>query len=289
MRLFKGDCYLEFELDDGQLLTFDQVNEEYNRRLDVDFDCLKTQSSHPNKSSATIYGLNQENRNLITTRAKKVRLYAGYDVLKLIATGDIVFSAAKQVAPDWALDVIFGDGQTPFKESKTSISFSEGTSVKDILNKLSQNLGLAIREFPSELKEQINSGLSLSGLTKDMLDIITKDFGLDWSIQDDELLVTRSEQSANYDIIVISGDSGLIETPQATPTGVKFKAQLNPDIRPKGIVEIQSESWSVENGQAAIAISDKREFNGQYQVRNVTYSGNNYGGPFEVMVEAVTL
>ena len=72
-----------------------------------------------------------------------------------------------------------------------------------------------------------------------------------------------------------------------TPTGVNFTCQLNPDIRPKGLIEINSESWTVDNGQSAIAIDDSRDFNGRYQVRNVTFSGNNYGGPFQAMVEAV--
>ncbi|WAX23099.1 hypothetical protein pA_gene0058 [Vibrio phage 13VT501A] len=287
MRLFKGDCYVEFVLDTGETLAFDDINEEYGRRLDVDFNCLKTQSSHPNKSSARIYGINESNRNLITSRAKKIRLFAGYDVLKLIATGDIVISTPKYEQPDWSIEVIFGDGQSAYQNSRTTISFSEGTSVKDIISKLSQNMGLAIRQLPDQLKESINSGLSLSGLTKDAMDIITKDFGLDWSIQDDEIVVTQSDKSANYDIVVINGSSGLIGTPLATPTGVNFTAQLNPDIRPKGIIEINSDSWSVDNGQSAIAINDNRKFNGKYQVRNVTYSGNNYGGPFEVMVEAV--
>lgn len=287
MRLFKGDCYVEFVLDTGETLVFDDINEEYGRRLDVDFNCLKTQSSHPNKSSARIYGINESNRNLITSRAKKIRLFAGYDVLKLIATGDIVITTPKYEQPDWSIEVIFGDGQSAYQSSRTTISFSEGTSVKDIISKLSQNMGLAIRQLPEKLKESINSGLSLSGLTKDAMDIITKDFGLDWSIQDDEIVVTQSEKSANYDIVVINGSSGLIGTPLATPTGVNFTAQLNPDIRPKGIIEISSDSWAVDNGQSAIAINDNRKFNGKYQVRNVTYSGNNYGGPFEVMVEAV--
>lgn len=287
MRLFKGDCYVEFVLDTGETLVFDDINEEYGRRLDVDFNCLKTQSSHPNKSSARIYGINEDNRNLITSRAKKIRLFAGYDVLKLIATGDVVITTPKYEQPDWSIEVIFGDGQSAYQNSRTTISFSEGTSVKDIIAKLSQNMGLAIRQLPEQLKESINSGLSLSGLTKDAMDIITKDFGLDWSIQDDEIVVTQSEKSANYDIVVINGSSGLIGTPLATPTGVNFTAQLNPDIRPKGIIEINSDSWAVDNGQSAIAINDNRKFNGKYQVRNVTYSGNNYGGPFEVMVEAV--
>ena len=287
MRLFKGDCYVEFVLDTGETLVFDDINEEYGRRLDVDFNCLKTQSSHPNKSSARIYGINESNRNLITSRAKKIRLFAGYDVLKLIATGDIVIATPKYEQPDWSIEVIFGDGQSAYQNSRTTISFSEGTSVKDIISKLSKNMGLAIRQLPEQLKDSINGGLSLSGLTKDAMDIITKDFGLDWSIQDDEIVVTQSEKSANYDIVVINGSSGLIGTPLATPTGVNFTAQLNPDIRPKGIIEINSDSWAVDNGQSAIAINDNRKFNGKYQVRNVTYAGNNYGGPFEVMVEAV--
>lgn len=287
MRLFKGDCYVEFVLDTGEKLVFDDINEEYGRRLDVDFNCLKTQSSHPNKSSARIYGINESNRNLITSRAKRIRLFAGYNVLKLIATGDIVITTPKYEQPDWSIEVIFGDGQSAYQSSRTTISFSEGTSVKDIIAKLSQNMGLAIRQLPEQLKESINSGLSLSGLTKDAMDIITKDFGLDWSIQDDEIVVTQSEKSANYDIVVINGSSGLIGTPLATPTGVNFTAQLNPDIRPKGIIEINSDSWAVDNGQSAIAIDDNRKFNGKYQVRNVTYTGNNYGGPFGVTVEAV--
>jgi hypothetical protein len=287
MRLFKGDCYVEFVLDTGETLVFDEINKDYGRRLDVDFNCLKTQSSHPNKSSVCIYGLNESNRNTIISRAKKIRLMAGYDVLKLIATGDIVLATAKYKQPDWGVDIIFGDGQDAYQKSRTTISFSEGTKVKDVLTKLSSDMGLSVRQLPEDLNESINGGLSLFGLTKDSLDIITKDFDLNWSIQDEEIVITKDEQSANYDVIVINGSSGLIGTPMATPTGVNFTCQLNPDIRPKGLIEIQSESWTVDNGQSAISIDDNRSFNGRYQVRNITFSGNNYGGPFQGMVEAV--
>lgn len=286
MILLNGDCFVEFEFEDGSLLRLDQINEDYQRRLDIDFSILKTQSSHPNKSNVKIYNLNPTTRKLISQSAKKIRFFAGYEIIKQIAVGDIVFADSRQEPPNWVTEVFFGDGQDSFENSRTSITFSEGTSLKDILSKLSTNMGLVVKELPEALTETLNGSLSLEGLTKDMLDIVTRDFGLDWSIQDDELLVTKSQEPSGGQIIVINSTTGLLETPQITKIGIKFKSQLNPDTKPKGLIEIKSESWQVDSGQSAVFIDESKDYNGTYQCRNVEYSGNNYGGPFEVIVEA---
>ena len=286
MMLYKADAYIEIETD-TEIIKLDKLNTNYDKRLSIDFDCFKNESSQPNKSTVTVYNLNRDTRNLIARSAKKIRFYAGYnEVFKLVAAGDIVFADSKRQPPDVATVIVFGDGQFNYQESQSRISFPEGTAASEIITKLAQDFGLPVKELPDNLNDAINSGLSLDSLTKDALDLVTGEFGLNWSVQDEELVVLRESDPLNSSVIVIKPSTGLIETPIITAKGIKFKAQLNPDIRPRQLIQIESEDWQIDSNDTALLVDRDKSYNGLYQCRNVSYTGNNYGGPFDVEVEA---
>lgn len=316
MRLFKSDAYIEVDTD-GETIKLDQRDPIYGRRLVVEFDCLLTNSSHPNKGMVRIYGLRESTRRKIVTNGKKVRLYAGYDGNeKLICVGDLMFADSRKEGAEWILEMRFGDGATAFDNATTTISVSDGTSVQTVIDMLARDMGIVLKTAKDALAGVLNGSLSLDGLSKDQLDKFTADHGLTWSIQDEELQVTIANEPIDFEAIVISAATGLLESPQrlikppkqkkltkaggeqkekktrvkeADASGdIKFRAQLHPDLRPGKLVKLESVAFSVENSRDKTN-QDKpidTSYNGVYICKNVVFSGDNNGGAFDAIVEA---
>ncbi|MGL4755735.1 MAG: hypothetical protein ACRCXB_25555 [Aeromonadaceae bacterium] len=317
MRLFKSDAYIEVDTD-SETIKLDQRDPIYGRRLVVEFDCLLTNSSHPNKGMVRIYNLTESTRRKIVTNGKKVRLYAGYDGNeKLICVGDMMFADSRKEGSEWILEMRFGDGATAFDNATTTISVSDGTSVQTVIDMLARDMGIVLKTAKDALAGVLNGSLSLDGLSKDQLDKFTADHGLTWSIQDEELQVTVANEPIDFEAIVISAATGLLEAPQrlikppkpkkivksageskekkkvrvkeADAAGdIKFRAQLHPDLRPGKLVKLESVAFSVENSRDKTK-QDKpidTSYNGVYICKNVVFSGDNNGGAFDAIVEA---
>lgn len=316
MRLFKSDAYIEVDTD-SETIKLDQRDPIYGRRLVVEFDCLLTNSSHPNKGMVRIYNLTESTRRKIVTNGTKVRLYAGYDGNeKLICVGDLMFADSRKEGAEWILEMRFGDGATSFDNATTTISVSDGTSVQTVIDMLARDMGIVLKTAKDALAGVLNGSLSLDGLSKDQLDKFTADHGLSWSIQDEELQVTIANEPIDFEAIVISAATGLLESPQrlikppkqkkptkageeqqekkaivkdADASGdIKFRAQLHPDLRPGKLVKLESVAFSVENSKDKTK-QDKpidTSYNGVYICKNVVFSGDNNGGAFDAIVEA---
>ncbi|MGL4757684.1 MAG: hypothetical protein ACRCXB_35475, partial [Aeromonadaceae bacterium] len=208
-------------------------------------------------------------------------------------------------------------GATAFDNATTTISVSDGTSVQTVIDMLARDMGIVLKTAKDALAGILNGSLSLDGLSKDQLDKFTADHGLTWSIQDEELQVTVANEPIDFEAIVISAATGLLEAPQrlikppkpkkivkkageskdkkkvrvkeADAAGdIKFRAQLHPDLRPGKLVKLESVSFSVENSKDKTK-RDKpvdTSYNGVYICKNVVFSGDNNGGAFDAIVEA---
>ncbi|MGL4470292.1 MAG: hypothetical protein ACRCYD_09505 [Plesiomonas sp.] len=300
MRLFKGDAYIEVDTD-TETLKFDQRDAIYGRRLSLSFDCLLTDSKHPNKGVIRIRNLKESNRMKIVSLGKKVRLYAGYGIEKLISVGDLSFADSRKDGPDWVVEMRYGDGQTAYDNATTSVSVSDGTEVQTVVDMLARDMGIVLRASKDALSGVINGGLTLDGLTKDELETFTKDHGLTWSIQDDELRVVKRGKPIDNEVIVLSAATGLLEVQRLIKPpkkdgeskkeeekagDIKFRAQLHPDLRPGKLVQIESISYTIDNSDPKAAKKSNPSYNGLYICRNVLFTGVNDEGVFEVTCEA---
>lgn len=286
MRLFKPDCYAIITTNETRF-DLSPVSEATNRRLDMSFNVFATSASEPNDGECTIYNLTETTRNRIS-EGSKIEVYAGYDGnYKLISAGDIETVNNRKPSTDWATTISWGDGVRAYVDVNFSKSYKEGVKVSDILNDLTGSLGLAVNSVSSQLTEVLNGGLSVNGKTKDILNTITKDYGLEWSIQDEEVRVITQGAPIDNQAIVISQETGLLEFPQITEKGVDFVCQLNPDIRPSKIVNIKSvgSTRSLSADPAAAPLQESA--NGLQLVENVRFSGDNFGGAFQSKVRAV--
>lgn len=285
MRLFKPDCFAIITTEDVRL-DLSPVSEKTDRRLDMSFNCFLSETSEPNTGECTIYNLSETSRNFIQ-KGSKIEVFAGYDgAYKLISIGDVEYVNNRKPATDWATTISWGDGIRAYLDTNFSKSYKEGVNIKEILNDLSSSFGLSIDV--SEIKTAINGGLSISGKTKDILNKLTNDYGLTWSIQDEVVRVIDEGKPVDEEVIFISQDTGLLEFPQISEKGIDFVAQLNPDLRPNKLVNIKSlESVTIATTDP-LAKKLSSDANGINIVQTVRFVGDNFGGQFSAMCNCVS-
>jgi hypothetical protein len=285
LRFWKGYAYLVIEYD-GFERRFD-VEDQDGRLLALDFETKMTRSKEPNQGVFNLYNLSASTRMEIETDAKAVRCYAGYDGdAKLIYTGDLVFVNSIKQGPDWVTTLHCGDGFAAFTESVTSKTYAGGTEKQVVLDQIASDMGLVVKATKDAIGGALTGSLSMDGKSKDQLDVLTKDNGAEWSIQDGELNITQLGQPIDDIAVVLRADTGLLEHPTITDKGVNVKAQLNPDIRPGKLIKLEPIAVQVTPGQGQIP-ERGRDYAGLYLCQTVQFIGNNYGGPFDVNIEAV--
>jgi len=280
-QLFKGDAYAIITTD-TERIVLNSVN--MSRRLAIKFNITHTSDSHPNQGSCSIFNLSEHNRNNITENAKKIDIYAGYEELKLIGTGTIQNVNNIKISNEWETQIKFGDGQNNYQTAKFSKSFSSGFELKRIITDIAKSFGLAVSDV-SNIVEKIQSGLSLDGLSKDVLEELSKQVGFDWSIQDGTLKITDVGKPIDNNAIVVNAETGLLQHPEITERGVKVRVQLNPDIRPRKLIDVESISARITSEK----LKDMRNksANGVYICDTVQFMGDNFGGGFETFIDAI--
>jgi hypothetical protein len=285
LRFWKGYAYLVIEYA-GFDRRFD-LEDADGRLLALDFETKMTRSKEPNQGVFNVYNLSASTRLEIETDAKAVRCYAGYDGdAKLIYKGDLVFVSSIKQGTDWMTTMHCGDGFASFTQSITSKTYASGTEKQVILNQIASDMNLVVKATKDAIGGALTGTLSIDGKSKDQLDVLTKDNGAEWSIQDGELNITRIGQPIDDIAIVLRADTGLLEHPTITDKGVNIKAQLNPDIRPGKLIKLEPIAINVTPSGDKVP-ERGRDYAGLYLCQTVQFIGNNYGGPFDVNIEAV--
>lgn len=287
--LFKGDAYIKVETE-GEELDFSSLGEE-SRRLALDFSVNLTADSDPNDGEISIYNLSETSRNKISQEGTSVQVFAGYENLKLIGKGSIKNVSNEKLDTDWRTTISFGDGQKEYTEASISKSYKKGIKRKSIIGDIVGAMGLS-SSGDEGFTGKTEGAMSVDGLCKDVLTEKTKDWGMDWSIQDGEILFTKEgKENDKVEAEVIKASTGLLEHPDITERGVKFRTQLNPNLRPKSAIKLEPISSTQTNTKTTVGGEKaKPERNpsatGAYICEKVSFTGNNYGGAFDTTVDA---
>lgn len=280
-RLFNGDAYIVITTK-TERLDFSGLNN--GRRLALRFNVSQTKESKPNQSSLTIFNLSETSRNKIITEGVNVEIYAGYEDLLTIGSGSIQNVNNVKNRTDWETTISFGDGQKNYQQSKFSKSYTGGNDIKNIITDVAESFGLSIKNEVKKLTGKIDKGLTLDGLSKDVLDELAKQNDIKWSIQDAVLQLVDIGNPILKTAIVISSATGLLGHPIITERGVDIKTQLNPEIRPNKLISVEDSTSKIVSEK----LKDQRNksANGIYICDSVQFVGDNFGGGFETNISA---
>lgn len=255
--------------------------------LKISFNIVKTDTESQNVSKIQIYNLSDRTTGLIAKANNKIILRVGYDDegLNNIFFGDIKKTINKWQGVNRILEIIACDGFSNIQNKNISVSYDSGTPIQQAFNDLVNIFALPLANIGLVINGQFANGYAFVGKVRDGLTEVLNRVGKTWTIQDQQLVVITPGQSISKTGIILSKDTGLIETPQAVsdsdedqteedsvPKRWRIKSLIFPRMFPGVEVELQS---SVVNGR--------------FRVEAVTFNGDNWGGDFTAVSEVIAL
>lgn len=271
------------------------------RGLRVAFHVKRRLAKEPDTAEVRVWNLSEEHRASLSDRAESggqapaVLLNAGYrGSLGRLFLGDVVLVSHMRDGPDWLTKVDLADGVRDHRDVRVSLSVSPGATAAQVLRSMSGKMAASVsraaaRAASGDLQGARNefvSGLALEGTASDVLDEIMRSMGVDWTIQDGEVVALNPGEPEVGEVTLLTRETGLLGTPElgtreegakgSTPAkrrrAVFWKASslLNPRVQPGRAVEIRSEAVS-----------------GVFRVEATDHSGDTHGDDWRTGIEAV--
>lgn len=250
--------------------------------LKIQFEITKSVLSNPNLAKISIYNVSEKTLAKLEKRYTKVILNVGYGAdLKLLFKGDIrnVYRSIEET--ESIATVYAGDGERDFQNTRFNKTYSPNVPVSQVVDEL-------VGSFQNTAKGIVNSlpsgntklrGQTLSGSTKDILDNLAKEFGFDWSIQDNEVIVNNKNTALRSDeAVLISASTGMINSPTITEIGADVVTQLNTKLLPNFAFKIVSAGQSSQIPNVFTQSQSRTRAEGLYRVQEVTFRGDNRNG-----------
>lgn len=266
--------------------------------LRVTFNIVKNLKQQSDKSTITIYNLSSTSRNIIDNFDQKIILKVGYaedvptyqnvigtdlenTVLQNLYVGDVQTVIHDYESPNWITKLYLGDGEDTIRESKISVSYPPGEKAITVLKDIVGKMGVALKQNIDNLISQdklMKKGFNFNGLAKDAINKIAEKYSLDWTMQDETLLILQKLAADEEVAFIVSKETGMIGIPKRLrgrdgkskklelKPGYNVKTLLNPNIKPGKLVNI---------------ISEVEDIDSEYIVESVRHSGDNFGDTWE--------
>lgn len=261
--------------------------------LKIAFSITKTSDSNANPGNISVTNLSKTTRDRLDDEGLVYVLRAGYaglnetPLVKELSRGDILDISTRRSGTEIITSFKIGEGTKALAETTLDKSFEEGISVDSLIGEFTKALGVA-KGAITGIKEQVfNSGYSATGKVKDRLDEITSKQGLEWSIQNGELIILPENGKTTEQAVLLTKETGLLKVfrekknkPGQSELAdvIKFSSLLIPDIKVGRQIAIFS---SIDE------IGESSLFPAYFTVRKLTFSGDNKDGKFTCEGEAV--
>lgn len=223
--------------------------------LDFSFSIEKNISGNPNKAEIKILNLSQKHRaEIAKQKTFPVIVSAGHDErMTLIFRGDIRRVVNERDGNGNTTTTIEAqDGIDAHQHTRANLSFGKGAKVGDVIKGLANALvnngagiGNVVEMAASATLEGLGSsfagGASFSGQASKELRKVTESAGLEYSIQDGNIQITKRGAVLGRTAIVLSPTTGLISSPvkDAAKSTLTAKALIIPDLLPGRQVKFQ--------------------------------------------------
>jgi hypothetical protein len=280
--LFGRVCRLSIynTITGGFGMTADQVVTIANLRMQ--FSIRKTLSKEPNDATISVTNAAPTTRGFMQFKGAQVVLEAGYeDSMRVVFTGDIRQADHTLEGPNWTSKLTCGDGERGFQHARLNRSWRGSTPAGTIVAAAIEAMGLGVGNL-AEVKDALNkshgyrSGYVARGSAARELDTVLKAAGYEWSIQDGQLHISRTDDVPTGTVL-LSPDSGLIGSPthgsapkKGKPPVLKIKTLLMPQLKPGSFVRVES-----------------AQHKGDFKLIEVAHSGDTAGGDWYTESEGV--
>lgn len=253
------------------------------KEMQIEFDIDRNLKKSPNQCSIKITNLNEESRTAFKELDLYVVLEAGYeDNYSVLFSGDVTYAMSEHDDTEWVTHLECGDGDRLIAGARIARSYKPGSSIRGIVNDVYAGLGQRVPESiasDSAFDKELPRGYTAFGDVRRVLTQVLKPLGFSWSVQDGQVQILSPESTTNQ-IFVLSQSNAMIgspefgQPPRTTKKGkrknptVTVKCLLFPQLRPGGIIELQS-----------------KEISGQFKLLSVKHKGSFVGNEWTTEME----
>lgn len=239
----------------------------------VNFEVQKSvEKKVQNTAKIQIYNLSDDSFNFIKQKNMAVTIKVGWgeEADKLLFFGKISRASKEKKDTDWIIKIESGDSGNAYNSAKISKSYPEKTTHLNVFEDLKSEL---FKEntikgvkgvFASD--NLFNNGLAAHGNVGNLMDNILTANNYDWQINNGILEIQK--KGIPTQIVKLSSESGLLDSPEVTENGIKATCLLQPEI--STLRQVYLESYYIK---------------GVYIPTKVTHSGDNLEGKFQTTFE----
>lgn len=242
--------------------------------LRVAFDVTKSIDAKPNPGKIDVWNLNREHMNrILSGEFNQVTLWVGYDTLRVIYAGDVVKKTVVRDGLDFIVSLECGDGHVDYQSSLMAVTLAAGSTDRDALDAAANTMKNTRRgaiDVPTT--RALPRARVLTGNARDVLGRVAANNAADWSVQDGELVMIPADKVLADEAVLLSQETGMVGSPQATDNGLELKCLCNPALRVGGLVRVQS---------------ILEYYNGDYKIVHLRHAGDGIGGDWLSEITAV--
>lgn len=255
--------------------------------LDIDFDIFKTNKKDPNKSTITIWNLNDTTYQRILEKAYAVDLYTWYgeDEPSLIFRGYIekpqtvkqnnaqgkintargfLASTVKQDNRggfDIPTIIELTDARIAYTQTVINKNYRTSVTSTQIIRDCIEAMGVGVARFSENLpKKTYINGYNAIGKPHVVLNTICKALNIRWNIQNGLIQVIAPDEKFNGTYAILLNPTNSMRPTRNGENELTISTRLIPWLNPEDWVQCEF-----------------KEFSGTEQIRAVHSVGNNYG------------
>ena len=177
-----------------------KLESTYSKLLDgvrISFDIDMDDNKETNTGKVNIYNLSEETIGLLEQKDVSIILKIGYDgkELSTLFIGNVVEYEHDFNGFDTITKITLKDGYIPLTSKKLSLSFTENSNTKQIIEKIVGELNLAKSDYSLLPNYIYKQGFSFIGAPGTALDIILARIGYQWTIANNILIITKPNES----------------------------------------------------------------------------------------------
>ena len=230
----------------------------------IQFQADKSIYGGLNKIQIQLENLEERKRQALVKDAEESKripfqLSVGYqDRLELVFKGNVHRGSNERQGPDIISKIEGLDGGFDFKNSFTSRTVEGAEKAIDD----------CLKDMPNTSKGKITKRPDLSrpkvmlGNTAWIIDGLVGPEET-WYIENEQLYIIKDNEVTSRFIPLVTAQTGLISTPTRENKLVTFQTLMNPSIK--------------IGNMAALESTTAPHLNGTYQIRTISYQGDNYG------------
>jgi len=260
--------------------------------LRINFEVSKSVIGAPNLCKIVIYNPNNDTISALQSAKTKIILNAGYENnLKLLFKGDIRNSTDTRTNVDRMITLYAADGERSWQNAKVNKTFDANISIKTIVAEVIKTFDLAIGTIEGipDIADKLR-GQTLSGKSSVLLDQFAKEYGFNWSIQDEKVVIVKKDESLiGVSSVIVSAATGMIGTPSITQNGADVTTLMNPELMPNRLFTIESASSEINIGDLFYIQPKASSAEGTYKIQEVIFTGDNLEGNWLSSVKGVSL